>query len=202
MPGIVTIEGNKMNELENPSPSKKILNQTNSPRIPFSPQSVERRDVKSFHCRSRSSQSFGSDSDWSITDSDFSYLDEVKLRNAEFEMEKKMEKDSNSETPTKSRAKVKSSHTKPPIEKKNDNNNLRKQNTTVTTRATKPKSGSIVRSRSQSRVENSKESPTFDNPELGPFLLKQARDLISLGENPQKALEYSLQAMKMFEKSA
>ncbi|CAJ2664374.1 unnamed protein product [Trifolium pratense] len=205
MPGIVTIEGKKMNELENPSPSKKILNQTNSPRKPFSPQSVERRDVKSFHCRSRSSQSFGSDSDWSLTDSDFSYLDEVKLRNADFEMEKKMEKDSSSETPTKSRAKGKSSHTKPPIEKKNDNNNSRKQNTTVTTHATKPKTGSIVRSRSQSRVENSKDSketPTFDNPELGPFLLKQARDLISLGENTQKALEYSLQAMKMFEKSA
>ncbi|WJX88655.1 hypothetical protein P8452_70723 [Trifolium repens] len=205
MPGIATIERNKMNELENPSSSKKILNQTNSPRIPLSPQSVERRDIRSFHSRSRSSQSFGSDSDWSIADSEFSYLGEGKMRNVELvkeEMEKKMEKDSSNETSSKSRARGKSSHTKPPIEKKNDNNNLRKQNTMVTTRATKSKSGSVGRSRSQSRVENSKESPTFDNPELGPFLLKQARDLISLGENPHKALEYSLQAMNMFEKSA
>lgn len=92
--------------------------------------------------------------------------------------------------------------TKPPIEKKNDNNPLRKQNAGVTSNVTKSKSSSSMgKSRSQSRVENSNES-TLCNPELGSFLLKQARDLISLGENPPKALELSLQALKLFEKSA
>ncbi|GAB2289543.1 hypothetical protein Dimus_023853 [Dionaea muscipula] len=39
----------------------------------------------------------------------------------------------------------------------------------------------------------------LDNPDLGPFLLKQARDLISSGDNPQKALELALRAAKSFE---
>lgn len=51
------------------------------------------------------------------------------------------------------------------------------------------------------KKRNSSESAS-DNPDLGPFLLKQARDLISTGENPQKALELSLRAAKSFEKIA
>jgi len=47
MPGIVPIEGNKMNELENPSPSKNIYNKINSPRIPLSPQTP--KSVDRFH---------------------------------------------------------------------------------------------------------------------------------------------------------
>ncbi|GLT55269.1 hypothetical protein SLA2020_284070 [Shorea laevis] len=39
----------------------------------------------------------------------------------------------------------------------------------------------------------------LDNPDLGPFLLKQARDMISSGENPQRALELALRAMKSLE---
>lgn len=39
----------------------------------------------------------------------------------------------------------------------------------------------------------------LDNPDLGPFLLKQARDLISSGDNPQKALDFALRASKSFE---
>ncbi|KAL4205015.1 hypothetical protein AMTRI_Chr01g112620 [Amborella trichopoda] len=42
----------------------------------------------------------------------------------------------------------------------------------------------------------------LDNPDLGPFLLKYARDLISSGDNPQKALEYAQRAAKSFEKCA
>ncbi|THG20148.1 hypothetical protein TEA_002384 [Camellia sinensis var. sinensis] len=40
----------------------------------------------------------------------------------------------------------------------------------------------------------------LENSDLGPFLLKQARDLISSGDNPQKALELALRAAKSFEK--
>ncbi|KAA3455952.1 kinesin light chain-like isoform X2 [Gossypium australe] len=39
-----------------------------------------------------------------------------------------------------------------------------------------------------------------ENPELGPVLLKQTRDMMSSGENPKKALELALQATKSFEK--
>ncbi|XP_028785045.1 protein KINESIN LIGHT CHAIN-RELATED 2-like [Neltuma alba] len=39
----------------------------------------------------------------------------------------------------------------------------------------------------------------LDNPDLGPFLLKQTRDMISSGENPQKALDLALRAVKSFE---
>lgn len=42
----------------------------------------------------------------------------------------------------------------------------------------------------------------LNNPDLGPFLLKQARDLISSGDNPQKALELALRAAKSFELSS
>ncbi|GAA0155243.1 microtubule binding motor protein [Lithospermum erythrorhizon] len=39
-----------------------------------------------------------------------------------------------------------------------------------------------------------------DNPDLGPLLLKQAKDLLSSGDNLQKALALSLRATKSFEK--
>lgn len=42
----------------------------------------------------------------------------------------------------------------------------------------------------------------LDNPDLGPFLLKQTRDMISSGENPQKALDLALRALKSFEMCA
>ncbi|CAH1423334.1 unnamed protein product [Lactuca virosa] len=43
---------------------------------------------------------------------------------------------------------------------------------------------------------------TDKNSDLGPYLLKQARDLMSSGENPRKALDLSLRAAKSFEKSS
>ncbi|KAL6579272.1 Protein KINESIN LIGHT CHAIN-RELATED 1 [Orobanche minor] len=43
---------------------------------------------------------------------------------------------------------------------------------------------------------------SLDNPDLGPFLLKLARDTIASGEGPGKALEYALRASKSFEKCA
>ncbi|KOM56834.1 hypothetical protein LR48_Vigan10g272600 [Vigna angularis] len=39
----------------------------------------------------------------------------------------------------------------------------------------------------------------LDNPDLGPFLLKQTRDMISSGENPRKARDLALRALKSFE---
>ncbi|XP_050155426.1 protein KINESIN LIGHT CHAIN-RELATED 1-like isoform X2 [Malus sylvestris] len=41
---------------------------------------------------------------------------------------------------------------------------------------------------------------SLDNPDLGPFLLKLARDTIGSGENPNKALHYAIRASKSFER--
>ncbi|CAH9088794.1 unnamed protein product [Cuscuta epithymum] len=45
------------------------------------------------------------------------------------------------------------------------------------------------------------DTPDFgvENPDLGPLLLKQARDVISSGDNPSKALDLALRAGKAFE---
>jgi tetratricopeptide (TPR) repeat protein len=65
------------------------------------------------------------------------------------------------------------------------------------------------RSPSNSRVPSKKapeKAPTdqssLENPDLGPFLLKVARDTMTSGENPNKALDYALRASKSFEKSS
>lgn len=69
---------------------------------------------------------------------------------------------------------------------------------------------------SSSRSTNGKkklqlESPTatqcppdssLDNPDLGPFLLKLARDTIASGDGPNKALDYAIRASKSFERCA
>lgn len=40
----------------------------------------------------------------------------------------------------------------------------------------------------------------LDNPDLGRILLKQAQDMITSGENPQRALEFAVRAVKCYEK--
>lgn len=39
----------------------------------------------------------------------------------------------------------------------------------------------------------------LQNPDLGPFLLKLARDTVSSGDSPSKALDYAIRASKSFE---
>lgn len=46
------------------------------------------------------------------------------------------------------------------------------------------------------------EQSSLDNPDLGPFLLKLARDTIASGEGPTKALKYAIRACKSFERCA
>ncbi|KAI3464084.1 hypothetical protein Pfo_020747 [Paulownia fortunei] len=55
------------------------------------------------------------------------------------------------------------------------------------------------------KLQNGTEDPSeagLDNPDLGPFLLKQARDLMSSGDNARKALDLAVRAAKSFEKCA
>ncbi|KAJ7951331.1 Protein KINESIN LIGHT CHAIN-RELATED 3 [Quillaja saponaria] len=61
---------------------------------------------------------------------------------------------------------------------------------------------SILRSKPTKKipVKVTMEEPSLDNPDLGPFLLKLARDTIASGDNPNKALDYALRASKSFER--
>ncbi|KAJ9140333.1 hypothetical protein P3X46_030992 [Hevea brasiliensis] len=85
---------------------------------------------------------------------------------------------------------------RPPIDKQNDKN-LKKANGVA--KSTKKRRNSPLGGlKLKNGTEDSSESG-LDNPDLGRFLLKQARDLISSGDNPQKALELALRATKSFE---
>lgn len=101
-----------------------------------------------------------------------------------------------SEASSKSTPKGKSLPEKPPIDKRNDKN-LKKANSRVTS-TKKRRNSPLGGLKLQNGAEDSSESG-LDNPDLGRFLLKQARDLISSGDNPQKALELALRAAKSFE---
>ncbi|XP_031103618.1 protein KINESIN LIGHT CHAIN-RELATED 3-like [Ipomoea triloba] len=65
----------------------------------------------------------------------------------------------------------------------------------------KQKSSAVGGLKSQKGTEDTSDSGV-ENPDLGPFLLKQARDLISSGDNPRRALDLALRAAKSFEKCA
>lgn len=104
------------------------------------------------------------------------------------------------EPASKSKPKVKSPPAKPPTDSKRNKKPLRKQNNGVV-RGKKSKNSPIGRFMSRNQATDLTES-ALDKPELGPILLKQARDLISSGENPHKALELALRAMKIFENHA
>ncbi|KAM1824229.1 hypothetical protein ACFX13_023842 [Malus domestica] len=54
--------------------------------------------------------------------------------------------------------------------------------------------------RFQNGVDDHPPEAVLDNPDLGPYLLKQTREMIASGENPKKALELALRAVKAFEK--
>ncbi|XP_022770607.1 protein KINESIN LIGHT CHAIN-RELATED 1-like [Durio zibethinus] len=63
-------------------------------------------------------------------------------------------------------------------------------------------SPSVSRSRPTKRTPDKThfDESSLDNPDLGPFLLKLARDTIASGDNPNKALDYAIRASKSFER--
>ncbi|XP_059451560.1 protein KINESIN LIGHT CHAIN-RELATED 2 [Corylus avellana] len=95
----------------------------------------------------------------------------------------------------KSSPKSKSSHEKPPIDKRYEKNS-RKGNAVFAMK--RQRNLALLGAKFQNGVDNPVVA-ALDNPDLGPFLLKQARDMISSGENPQRALELALRAMKSLE---
>ncbi|GAB2296469.1 Protein KINESIN LIGHT CHAIN-RELATED 1 [Dionaea muscipula] len=53
---------------------------------------------------------------------------------------------------------------------------------------------------SSKSASNNIDDSALDNPDLGPFLLKLARDAIASGDGPNKALDYAIRASKSFER--
>ncbi|KAF5459884.1 hypothetical protein F2P56_019796 [Juglans regia] len=101
-----------------------------------------------------------------------------------------------SETSLKSSLNGKGPPEKPHTDRRN-NKSLKKQNKGVT--LTKKQRNSPM---GVSKLPNESKGSTESElaiPDLGPFLLKQARDLIYSGDNPQKVLELALRAAKSFE---
>ncbi|KAK4735426.1 hypothetical protein R3W88_009687 [Solanum pinnatisectum] len=85
------------------------------------------------------------------------------------------------------------------LDKKNGNNT--KKVVVGGTSRSRQKSSPASGSKLKNGTEDSSDSG-LDNPDLGPFLLKQARDLIASGDNSHKALELAHRAAKSFEKCA
>lgn len=103
-----------------------------------------------------------------------------------------------SEATSESNPKIKSPQEKPPVDKRTVES-LRKSNGVK-----KQRNSPLRRVKLQNGTEDPSESG-LGNPHLGPFLLKQARDLISSGDNnnnPHKALELAHRAAKSFAKCA
>ncbi|XP_021280610.1 protein KINESIN LIGHT CHAIN-RELATED 1-like [Herrania umbratica] len=63
-------------------------------------------------------------------------------------------------------------------------------------------SPSVSRSKPTKRTPDKThiDESSLDNPDLGPFLLKLARDTVASGDNPNKALDYAIRASKSFER--
>ncbi|XP_022740536.1 protein KINESIN LIGHT CHAIN-RELATED 2 [Durio zibethinus] len=103
-----------------------------------------------------------------------------------------------SEASAKSSPKSKSSQEKTLVERRYEKN-ARKLN--AASPLGKHRNFALLGEKFRNGTEDSLEAG-LENPDLGPFLLKQTRDMMSSGENPQKALELALRATKSFEKCA
>ncbi|VAI59935.1 unnamed protein product [Triticum turgidum subsp. durum] len=126
---------------------------------------------------SPSRESFGSDGEESRIDSELRHLvagEMEAMKVIEEEEEKEKEKGSGSVTNA-----VPTAGNGTPVRPQSSNSSKKK--------ATKSQNGT--------------EDAGLDNPDLGPFLLKHARDLIA-SDNPRRALKYALRATKSFEKCA
>ncbi|VFQ74816.1 unnamed protein product [Cuscuta campestris] len=64
----------------------------------------------------------------------------------------------------------------------------------------KQKVSSVTRGLRARNVKEDKPDSRLEDPNLGPFLLKQARDVFSSGDNPHRALDLALRAGKAFER--
>ncbi|KAL5725155.1 Protein KINESIN LIGHT CHAIN-RELATED 3 [Ranunculus cassubicifolius] len=86
---------------------------------------------------------------------------------------------------------------KPPMDKRIDKNSRKPSNGVLSAKKQKnsiPRVAKLMQNGTDDQAEESS-----NNPDLGPYLLKQARDLMSSGDTPLRALTYALRAAKSFE---
>ncbi|XP_042499071.1 protein KINESIN LIGHT CHAIN-RELATED 3-like [Macadamia integrifolia] len=98
----------------------------------------------------------------------------------------------------RSSRKKKKLNDRPPIDKRGGKNSPKSNGGVVSSE--KQRKSALGGSKLRKGAEDTSETGT-EILELGPFLLKQARDLIC-GDNPHRALEFSLRAATSFEKCA
>ncbi|PRQ53905.1 putative acetyltransferase A, auxiliary subunit [Rosa chinensis] len=212
------------------TPHKEGYNQQGSPRSPLSPQSPHSDSIgmpmdgridtsieQLYHnvCEMQSSDqspsraSFGSFGAESRIDSELNHLVGYVHPDVEVRKEVVVEtREDGTSTPEKenvsvgTKVKIQSPRFSPRSKSPNQRPPLDKRS---------PRNASSVMSKNKLRslalrgmkLQNGVEDPSvegLDSPDLGPFLLKQARDMISAGESPRKALELARRAVKSFEK--
>lgn len=160
--------------------------------------------------QSPSRRSFGSDGEESRIDSELRHLVGGEMREVEIiEEEVMMGKQPSNESRSDSGSKKESpeERAEPPIQKKPSPKGKAKttpQKKPPFDRRTSPGSGGKKKTRSSDSPAAEEENipagePALDNPDLGPFLLKQARQLVSSGDHLNKALELAQRAAKSFE---
>ncbi|XP_073039829.1 protein KINESIN LIGHT CHAIN-RELATED 3-like [Primulina eburnea] len=168
--------------------------------------------------QSPSRRSFGSEGDESRIDSELRHLVEGEMREVQImEEDEEMQKPENSDLESDCGSKKESSSVEKPdyLSKKAssvlspqskssakphiDEQNVQKASA-LGSSLKKYRNSPMGTQKLQNGNENSEVG--LDNPDLGPFLLKQARDLMSSGDNPRKALDLALRAGKSFEKCA
>ncbi|KAL3618031.1 Protein KINESIN LIGHT CHAIN-RELATED 3 [Castilleja foliolosa] len=162
--------------------------------------------------RSPSRPSFGSDGDESRIDSELRHLVGSEMKEIEIieEDEDVCKTEKIADTHGDSGLKKDSSSTAKP---ENPQSKEGSQSSPESKRPSKPpvdkKSEKSIRKNvtlgiSSKKIKNSADPSEagLENPDLGPFLLKQAKDLMSSGDNPRKALDLAIRAAKSFEKCA
>ncbi|XP_010555491.1 PREDICTED: kinesin light chain 1 isoform X3 [Tarenaya hassleriana] len=201
MPGIVSeeiMEEEKVKELNGNSsdpPIEGVLVHTSIEELCDNLCEMQSSD------QSPSRQSFGSYGDESRIDSDLRHLAEGEMKERDvLEEEGEEEEEDEVVKPESSTEKVDTTKSDSELPSKD----VPKENSPAEQEVGKKDDKNLNkprRNKAGAKSQNGKEDPS-ENSELGRFLLKQAQNLISSGDNPNKALELSVRAAKLFEAAA
>ncbi|PKA53874.1 putative UDP-N-acetylglucosamine--peptide N-acetylglucosaminyltransferase SEC [Apostasia shenzhenica] len=152
-------------------------------------------------------QTFGSDGEESRIDSELCHLAGGKVQASEVVEEgdeinssintaiQRKNQTNDSKSPSKSSISSKKSR-RPSQSQMESENSLKSTNAETDDTATKP-----IKKIPGKKPKIGSEDRAEDGPEVGPFLLKHARDLIS-SDNHRRALKYAVRAAKVFERIA
>ncbi|KAK9669426.1 hypothetical protein RND81_13G129000 [Saponaria officinalis] len=215
--GVVDVTLSKQNSVQNNRSPKSTLS-------PQSPRSVQDEDVSLNEaldtsieqlydnvCEMQSSdqspsrRSYSSEDNESRIDSELRHLVGGGMREVEImeeEVAEEEEKEEENRNVSEDRE-VGSSGGKPEKSKKGSDEGT-KTSLEKSSASWKDKKGKVLRKKVNvpKKLRNfplAGSDAALDNPDLGPFLLKQAREIISSGDNLHKALDFATRASKSFE---